>query len=65
MAAGSLAMMAPPEAPAKAPADWSQLARDASTVRDALRSCLQRRPEEAERVVRREPTVYGSYPPRG
>ncbi len=54
-----------PETTAKAPADWSQLARDASNVRDALRSCLQHRPEEAERVVRGESTVYGSYPPRG
>lgn len=53
------------EAPAKAPADWSQLAHDAVTVRNALRSCLRHRPEEAERVVRGEPTVYGSYPPRG
>ena len=61
-------MMAAPmatEATAPRCAEWSDLARTATRVRDAMVACKRARYEEAEAIVRGEPTIRDSYPPRG
>ncbi len=62
-----MALMAAPmatEATAPRCAEWSELARSAERVRDAMTACKRGRYEEAEAIVRGEPTIRDSYPPR-